>query len=108
VILKNTPIQLINLLKTENESRRNWIVYRFEYHAKNNDRIQDFKVWQDGYHGIACDNPEILIQKLNYIHNNPVRAGIVSNPKDYLYSSAANYCGEEGVINVSVLDTYLP
>ena len=38
--------------------------------------------------------------KLNYIHENPVRAGIVENPEDYLYSSARNYADFEGVLDV--------
>jgi putative transposase len=36
---------------------------------------------------------EMIDQRLNYIHNNPVEAGIVLTPEDYLCSSAANYAG---------------
>ncbi len=36
---------------------------------------------------------EIVFKKLNYIHNNPVEAGIVTSPEHYLYSSAVNYAG---------------
>jgi len=104
---KHTNKQLIKLIATENESRRDWIMHRFEFHAKYNNRIKDFKVWQDGYHGIICAYPEIRQQKLDYIHNNPVRAGIVANPQDYIYSSAANYCGEKGVIDVILLDSFI-
>ncbi len=82
-------------MEEENESRRDWILYRFKYHAKYTTRIQDYKVWQDGYHGIACDFSGILLQKLEYIHNNPVRAGIVVEPEHYVYSSAANYAGKK-------------
>ena len=101
---KHTNKQIIQLIQTENESRRDWILYRFQYHAKYNNRIQDYKVWQDGYHGVACDRIEILVQKLNYIHDNPVTAGIVLEPEHYIYSSAANYAGEDGIIDVILLD----
>ncbi|TSJ43945.1 transposase [Mucilaginibacter corticis] len=101
---KHTNKKIIQLIQTENESRRDWILYRFQYHAKYNNRIQDYKVWQDGYHGIACDRIEILVQKLNYIHDNPVTAGIVLEPEHYIYSSAANYAGEDGIIDVILLD----
>ena len=37
-------------------------------------------------------------QRLDYIHNNPVRAGVVWNPEDYLYSSAIDYSGENGLL----------
>src|SRR6202012_3187456 len=59
---KHTNKKIIKLIEEENESRRDWILYRFQYHAKYNTRIQDYKVWQDGYHGIACDYPKILLQ----------------------------------------------
>jgi REP element-mobilizing transposase RayT len=102
---KHTNKQIIKLMETENESRKDWMVYRFQYHAKYNNRIQDYKVWQDGYHGIACDKPNILLQKLDYIHDNPVKAGIVALSEHYLYSSAANYAGEKGLLDVLLLDT---
>jgi hypothetical protein len=38
--------------------------------------------------------------KINYIHENPVRAGIVEHPEDYLYSSARNYADLQGVLDV--------
>jgi hypothetical protein len=44
------------------------------------------------------------LQKLDYIHNNPVIAGIVSLPEHYQYSSAANYCGEKGMMDVLIID----
>ena len=101
---KHTNKQIISLIEQENESRRDWMLYRFKYHAKYNSRIKDYKVWQDGYHGIACDNPKILMQKLDYIHNNPVKAEIVAEPEHYLYSSASNYAGQKGLINIDLLD----
>ena len=43
---------------------------------------------------------KFIEQKLNYIHQNPVKAGIVDKAEDYVYSSARNYAGEMGLINV--------
>jgi putative transposase len=37
---------------------------------------------------------------MNYIHNNPVRGELVANPEDYLYSSARDYAGEKGFVNI--------
>ena len=101
---KHTNKQIIVLVEKEHESRRDWMLYRFAYHAKYDNRIKNYKVWQDGYHAIACDTAKILVQKLDYIHNNPVRAEIVAEPQHYIYSSAANYSGEKGVVDVTVLD----
>ncbi|HMR82591.1 MAG TPA: hypothetical protein PKE30_05650 [Niabella sp.] len=41
--------------------------------------------------------------KLNYIHENPVRAGLVKNPEDYIYSSASNYITGKGIMEVDYL-----
>jgi REP element-mobilizing transposase RayT len=102
---KHTNKQIIKLINDEPESRRDWMLYRFQYNARYNTRIQDYKVWQDGYHGIACDNIYILTQKLDYIHYNPVRAGIVAEPEHYLYSSAAAYAGQNGIIELMFIDS---
>jgi hypothetical protein len=41
--------------------------------------------------------------KLNYIHENPVRAAFVENPQDYLYSSASNYINGKGLMEIDYL-----
>jgi len=101
---KHTNKQIIKFIETEPESRKDWILYRFQYHAKYSTRIEKYKVWQDGYHSIVCDYPAILLQKLDYIHNNPVKTGIVAMPEHYTYSSAGQYAGDEGVLKVTLLD----
>ena len=42
----------------------------------------------------------IFEQKINYIHNNPVKAEIVSKPEDYTYSSAVDYSGKKGLLDI--------
>ena len=51
----------------------------------------------------------MIWQKLDYIHFNPVKAGIVINPEDYVYSSARNYSGHKGgiVLNIDLLEPFL-
>jgi len=46
---------------------------------------------------------EVIGQKLNYIHQNPVEEGIVHKPEDYLYSSARNYAELESVLEIVLL-----
>ena len=41
---------------------------------------------------------DVIQQKINYIHNNPVEGGIVYRPEDYKYSSASDYAGEKGML----------
>lgn len=100
---KYTNKKIIKLIEEENESRRDWLLYRFEYHAKFNNRIKDYKVWQDGYHAIECSTNQMIEQKLNYIHQNPVTAQIVSQPEHYLYSSAVNYAGDKGLLDIILI-----
>ena len=45
-------------------------------------------------------NQEMLVQKLAYIHDNPVKRGYVDKPEDWRYSSARNYAGKPGLIEV--------
>jgi putative transposase len=47
--------------------------------------------------------PKVTQQKLDYIHNNPVEAGIVEKPEDYRYSSAKVYAGEKGFLEVLMI-----
>ena len=51
----------------------------------------DFQVWQEGYHPQEIINNRMLKQKIEYIHYNPVRKGLVSRPEDWEYSSAGYY-----------------
>jgi len=59
------------------------------------------KVWQDSYWDTNIYTEQFLRQKLDYIHHNPVRAGLVKAPEDYAYSSYRNYVlGEEWLIEI--------
>lgn len=40
---------------------------------------------------------------MNYIHDNPVRAGWVKEPGDYIYSSASNYISGKGIMKIDYL-----
>ncbi len=68
-------------------------IWLFERAGKYNSNNKRFQFWQQHSHPIELSANKILEQCLNYIHNNPVKAGIVVSPEDYLYSSAVNYAG---------------
>jgi hypothetical protein len=42
---------------------------------------------------------KVITEKINYIHQNPVEAGLVFRPEDYIYSSAIDYAGEKGLLD---------
>jgi len=97
---KFTAKKIIDKIKEEPESRREWLLYRFSFAGKFDNRIKNYKVWQDTSHPVVLENNDIIDQKINYIHDNPVRALIVQNPQDYLFSSASDYAGIKGMVNI--------
>lgn len=90
---KFTSKHIIKKIVEEPESRRDWMLKYFENACEHLKRDQNYKVWQNGYHSEILYSRKFLLQKLNYIHNNPVKAGIVSKPEHYLSSSARIYAG---------------
>jgi hypothetical protein len=63
------------------------------------DRV--FQLWQEGSHPKIIESESILRQKLEYIHQNPVKRGYVSDPTHWRYSSARNYARIEAIVSVS-------
>lgn len=71
--------------------------------SKNNNR-KSRHLWQRGYDVYCITNIKHLRQKLDYLHDNPVRAGIVAKPWHYIYSSCTNYCDKPSLIEIDFLD----
>lgn len=87
------------------ESRKEWILLSFAYHAKYNKRNANYQVWQQNNQPKECLHPKFTLQKLSYIHNNPVVAKIVDQPTDYVHSSAKDYMGQtNGLLPIQVID----
>lgn len=82
------------------ESRREWMLDKFSFIARQTKRADHYKVWRDGNHPILMQHPGWVEQRINYIHQNPVRQEIVVNPEDYKFSSAVDYSGEKGLVDV--------
>jgi len=61
--------------------------------AAQNSRRQrgEFSLWQDGFHPQEIHSRRVFDEKLNYIHDNPVRKGLVLSAHDWWFSSAAWY-----------------
>lgn len=72
----------------------------FSLAGNSNSNNKDFQVWRQDNHAIELHTNDFIIEKLDYIHNNPVRAGIVEKPEDYLVSSARNYADLEGLLEI--------
>lgn len=70
------------------ESRRDWMKIVFQYNAKFQQQNAENMFWQKTNHPIDCYNAKVLLQKRAYIHQNPVRAGLVNEAEYWWYSSA--------------------
>ena len=85
------------------ESRRDWLIELFQKHGAQDPKNKTFKVWQSGNHVIELYSESFTWDKINYIHRNPVEAGFVSYPTEWLYSSASNYAKKEYLILPEVI-----
>ncbi len=69
--------------------------YKLKYKTKSK-----YQFWQEGTHPKQILTEEMMRQKLDYIHYNPVKRGYVDFPEHWRYSSARNYMGQKGLIDV--------
>ncbi len=99
-----TSIKLANAVGEEPESRREWMLNKFAYEASRTTKIKNYKVWPDGNHPEELYSSTFTQQKLNYLHNNPVKELIVERPEEYLFSSARNYADMKGLLEVQILN----
>lgn len=72
------------------ESRKEWLLWMFERAGKKNATTSKYQFWQQHNKPIELWSPKVIKQKLDYIHNNPVLSGLVTDPVDWQYSSARN------------------
>ena len=76
---------------------------KFSYEATRVVRGSKFKLWQDGFHTVELLTPAMVFKKLEYIHNNPVAERIVDEAEDYVYSSARQYAGKVGELQIEFI-----
>jgi len=101
---KFTSKKLYETISHENESRKDWMLNRFEFAASYKANYKNFQVWQEGNYPVELHSNKFIFQKLDYIHKNPVRAGIVTKAEEYVYSSAIDYAGGKGILLITVID----
>ena len=89
---KFTSKDIINAIRENpQESRKDWLLWMFEKAGKKNSNVEKSQFWQQNNQPIEIWSLKVFEQKLNYIHNNPVETGFVTDPIDWKYSSARNY-----------------
>jgi REP element-mobilizing transposase RayT len=101
---KFTAKTILHKIETEPESRSDWMLKRFEFACKSHSRNEKYQFWQYGNHPEEIFSEKFFWSKLDYIHLNPVRAGIVTKASHYVYSSASNYVNDNGIITFTKVD----
>ena len=102
-IKKFTSKQIIKSITEEPESRREWLLSMFERAAKKHKRNKTYQLWTHENHAIHLYSENFIKERLMYIHNNPVKAGLVEHSEEYLYSSARNYASLDAVLDIETL-----
>lgn len=105
---------ILEKIQTEPESRREWMLERFKLATESHSRNKNYQFyfvsspfrlgWQYGNHAEEIYTAKFMWSKLDYIHMNPVRAGIVERASDYIYSSASNYVDDKGLVEIEKMD----
>lgn len=103
---KHTSKTIVKIIEEyPQESRRKWLLNAFRYSGKIHSDNKNHKFWQDDNHAVPVFTEKFFQEKINYIHNNPVRAGFVERPEDYIYSSAKDYMGMKGLLDLDLIVT---
>lgn len=86
------------------ESRKEWMLAIFRNTGNYNRNNKEYQFWQQYTNKpVELYSKEVMQQKLNYIHDNPVIAGLVTSPEYYTYSSCIDYAGEKGLLDIEFL-----
>jgi hypothetical protein len=75
------------------------LVTGFGKAGKKNKRNNLFQFWQQHNHPIELSTNQMIDQRLEYVHSNPVEAGFVFKAEDWVWSSARQYEGEAGELD---------
>lgn len=103
-----TSNRILETIADNTESRRKWMLNMFEEAASKHARNKKYQLWTHDNHPIELDDEVKFVQRFDYLHDNPVRAGWVLKPEDYLYSSARNYARIFAMAEIDLIDDLIP
>lgn len=114
--LNNEPDQLLGRFKSYTsktlqkeigankvESRKEWMQWMFARAGSKASNVTNSMFWQHHNKPIELWSIDVIEQKANYIHYNPVVAGFVTSPEHWKYSSAIDYAGSKGLVDIKLL-----
>jgi REP element-mobilizing transposase RayT len=92
-----TARRIIDELKNRGSRQALRMLKRFKARHKTD---REYQLWQEGSKPKMIEGDEMMRQKLEYTHYNPVKRGYVDDPTHWRYSSARNYAGGDGLLSV--------
>ena len=96
-----TAIKILTAIsENKDESRKSWMLNKFEFAAKKHKRNSKLQFWRHDNHAIELESYDFIMQKMAYIHENPMKAGYVENAEDWMYSSQRNYSEKWALIEI--------
>jgi len=93
-----TARSIIDYLEDKHAHR---VLEQLKLHKLEHKKDRTYQLWQEGSHPQWIQNREMMKQKIQYIHENPVKRGYVDDPTHWRYSSARNYAEQPGLIEVT-------
>jgi len=91
---------IIQSLKYLQKEKAEILLKQFRFYKKAHKKDRTYQIWQEGYQPKLIQTDSMMISKINYIHQNPVKRGYVDEARHWRYSSARDYDGIEGLIDI--------
>jgi len=92
-----TAKEILKLLQKENVTT---ILEQLAFYKKEHKTKSTYQFWQEGIQPKLIVDNKMMIDRINYIHNNPIKRGYVDEAWHWRYSSARDYEGMDGLIDV--------
>jgi len=93
----HTARKILMLLRERNIHT---ILDQLAFYKKAHKTDRKLQFWQEGFHPEWISDDKMLKQKIEYIHQNPVKRGYIDKPEHWRYSSARDYSGQDGLIEI--------
>ncbi len=92
-----TARRIVDYLKKDGPA---FFLKQLQFFKKRHKGQQIHQVWQEGIHPKLILDEQMLEKTILYVHYNPVKRGYVDNPEQWRYSSARDYAGLDGLVEI--------
>ncbi len=88
------------ILKYLQENNAKSILDQLAFYKKAHKKNATYQLWQEGIQPKLIINNKMMIDRINYTHNNPVKRGYIDEAMHWRYCSARNYEGTKWLIDI--------